>query len=158
MSPPEFAAWVAFWGVPHQAVADLVGRLAAAAPNPPDMSGTSEAAVQARVRLRVAQQGGRAWRNNVGALLDARGVPVRYGLANDSSQVNEKIKSADVVGIMPVRIGPEHVGSVIGQFWSRECKAVGWRYTGTPREVAQLAWAQLVLGLGGDAGFTTGSI
>ena len=68
--------------------------------------------------------------------------------------MNQHIKSADLVGIMPRRIGPEHVGQV-GCVTSREVKAPGWRYSGTPREQAQLAWAQLVVSLGGDAAFAT---
>jgi hypothetical protein len=158
MTLDELHVWASLWGVSPLAVTDLMERMTAApAPELP-LTGHSEAAVQAIIRLRMAQAGGRGWRNNVGALLDSRGVPVRYGLANDSAQVNAAIKSADVIGIKPVRIGPEHVGQVIGQFWSRECKAVGWQWRGDAHEKAQLAWAQLVLGLGGDAGFTTGAL
>ncbi len=119
---------------------------------PESIAGTSEAAVQAAVRLEAARKGVRLWRNNVGALIDKRGVPVRYGLANDSKQLNESIKSADLIGWRPVVIG----GQCIAQFVSREVKAVGWRYTGTDHEVAQLAWAQLVTASGGDAAFCTG--
>lgn len=123
---------------------------------PPSVKGTSEGAVQSAVRLEAARKGVRLWRNNVGALLDARGVPVRYGLANESKEVNAVLKSADLIGIRPVTIGPEHVGQVIGQFVSREVKKVGWHYTGDDRERAQLAWAQLVTAAGGDACFVTG--
>lgn len=123
---------------------------------PPEVKGTSEAAVQAAVRLEAARKGVRLFRNNVGALIDSRGVPVRYGLANDSKQLNEVMKSADLIGWRPLLIGPQHVGTVVGQFVSREVKAVGWRYTGADREPAQLAWAQLVTSGGGDAAFCTG--
>lgn len=120
------------------------------------MTTKSEAAVQVAVRLEAARKGVALWRNNVGVLLDRRGVPVRYGLANDSSAVNANFKSADLIGIRPVLITPAHLGLTIGQFVSREVKAEGWRYTGDEREVAQLRWAELVLSLGGDAAFCTG--
>jgi hypothetical protein len=119
---------------------------------PPAVKGTSEAAVQAAVRLEAARKGVRLFRNNVGALIDSRGVPVRYGLANESKQVNEVMKSADLIGWRPVVIG----GQCVAQFVSRECKKVGWHYTGDAHEQAQLAWAQLVTAAGGDAAFCTG--
>jgi len=124
---------------------------------PSNVKGSSEAAVSAVVRLEAASKGVHLFRNNVGALLDARGVPVRYGLANESKQINGKIKSGDYIGWRPVKIEPEHVGNTIAQFVSREVKEVGWHYTGTEREVAQLAWAQLVTAGGGDAAFCTGA-
>lgn len=123
---------------------------------PPEVKGNSEAAVQAAVRLEAANKGVRLFRNNVGALVDSRGVPVRYGLANDSKQLNEVMKSADLIGWRPLLIEPQHVGTVVAQFVSREVKAVGWHYTGADREPAQLAWAQLVTAGGGDAAFCTG--
>ncbi len=123
---------------------------------PPTVKGTSEAAVQAAVRMEAASMGVRLFRNNVGALIDSRGIPVRYGLANESKQVNEVMKSADLIGWRPVLIEPHHIGQVIGQFVSREVKAVGWHYTGSERELAQLAWAQMVTSGGGDAAFCAG--
>ena len=152
-------AWAARWGVSPLALVDLRRTMRAdEPPTPPALGGKSEAAAQAWVRLAFTRTGGRAWRNNVGALLDSRGVPVRYGLANDSAQVNAKVKSADLIGIKPVLIGPQHIGHTIGQFWSRECKAPGWTYKATEREVAQLRWAELVTSLGGDAAFSTGGL
>lgn len=118
-------------------------------------TGSSESAVQSRVRLEAAQKGVRLWRNNVGALKDETGRMVRYGLANDTAAVNRVIKSGDLIGIRPVLVTPQMVGATIGQFVSREVKAGGWRYTGTDREAAQLRWAELVISMGGDAAFAS---
>ena len=115
----------------------------------------NESPLYQALRIEAAQKGGRLWRNNVGALQDARGRWVRYGLANDSKQVNEALKSSDLVGIMPQLILPEHVGHTFGRFVCREVKAPDWHYTGTPREVAQKAWLDLINSLGGDARFAT---
>ena len=149
--------WAADWRVPPEALADLRRRLnCEPLPPPPDARGHSEGWAQSVVRIEAAAKGMRLWRNNVGALLDQRGVPVRYGLANDSKALNEKLKSADLVGIKPILVTPAHVGATIGQFICRELKAPGWTYRGDPHERAQLAWAKLVVSLGGDAGFATG--
>lgn len=117
----------------------------------------NEATVQALVRLEAARAGHVLYRNNVGVLLDARGVPVRFGLANDSAAVNEHVKSADLIGIKRVVVTPDMVGRTLGVFLSREVKAEGWHFTGTPREVAQLRWIDLVTSYGGDAAFCTGT-
>jgi hypothetical protein len=150
-------AWAIRWGVGQAALEDLRREMGQEPPPaPPAAKGRSEAWAQSAVRLEASQKGLRLWRNNTGALLDARGVPVRYGLANDSAAVNARLKSADLIGIRPVVVGPEHLGRTLGVFLSREMKAPGWRYTGTPHEQAQLAWAELITSLGGDAGFATG--
>lgn len=157
MSPAVYE-WAVRHGVTLAALQELAGifGMHGTPPAVPTIKGTSEAAVQVAVRLEAARKGVRLFRNNVGALIDSRGVPVRYGLANESKQVNEVMKSADLIGWRPVLIGPRHVGQVIGQFVSREVKAVGWHYTGNDREPAQLAWAQLVTAGGGDAAFCAG--
>lgn len=123
---------------------------------PAGHKGTSEAAAQAAVRLEAAQKGVRLFRNNVGALLDSRGVPVRFGLANDSKEVNDVIKSSDLVGWRRTLILPEHVGTVIAQTVLREVKEPGWKYSGDEHEVAQLAWLQLGASDGADVAFCTG--
>lgn len=155
---PAVYKWAARHGVSMQALHELqaIFGMHGGHELPPNVKGTSEAAVQAAVRLEAARKGVRLFRNNVGALIDSRGIPVRYGLANESKQVNDVMKSADLIGWRPVLIGPQHVGQVIGQFVSREVKAVGWHYTGSDREPAQLAWAQLVTAGGGDAAFCAG--
>lgn len=119
----------------------------------------SEAAIQTNIRLEASRKGIRLWRNNVGVMHDAdAGIYVRYGLANESSQMNAVVKSGDLIGIRPVVITQGHVGTTIGQFMSREVKHGKWRYTGTPREVAQLNWINIVNVMGGDASFTNGQL
>lgn len=117
---------------------------------------SNEAAVSVQVRLEASRLGLRLWRNNVGAGYMQDGSFLRWGLANDSAAVNAHLKSADLIGIRPVLITPQMVGTIIGRFVSREVKASNWRWRGTDREQAQLAWAELVNSLGGDAAFATG--
>jgi hypothetical protein len=148
--------WARAWAVPPAALADLKARVlglegtyvVAAAP------GQSEAAVQAQVRLEASRKGLRLWRNNVGAFHDPETRTfVRFGLANDSEALNRVLKSGDLIGIRPRVVQPGDVGRLVGQFVSREVKRGGWRYTGSPREVAQLNWVNLVNSMGGDAAF-----
>lgn len=147
--------WAAQWGIPPAALTDLRERMHAG-DEPPLISSASEAGVTSQVRLEASRKGCRLWRNNVGGMYDAMDRFIRYGLANESAAMNKVIKSADLIGIRPVLITSGHVGQTIGQFVSREIKAGGWRYTGTERETAQLAWATLITSLGGDATFATG--
>lgn len=148
-------AWAIRWDVPFAAVEDLRRGLGVVDtdPKPSDAAPESEAAVQTRVRLEASRKGGRLFRNNVGACYTEDGSFVRYGLANDSKALNKVLKSSDLIGIRPVQITPEHVGSTLGVFVAREVKPQGWHFTGTKREVAQLAWLNLILSLGGDAAF-----
>lgn len=148
------------WARDHRgALDDLKRRLAEANPAHPG-SGESEAAVLNRIRLEASGAGVFLWRNNSGVATDSTGRPVRYGLANDSPQLNKVFKSSDLIGIRPVTITPGHVGSVIGQFIAREVKRGDWRYTGSQREEAQAAFLALINSCGGDAQFVndTGSL
>jgi len=119
---------------------------------------SSEAANQNQVRLEGSEKGIRLMRNNVGAY-SANYPPspgTRWGLCNDSKQMNKVIKSSDLIGIKPVEIIPCMVGSIIGQFVAREVKKSDWTFKGDDHENAQLAFLQLVLSLGGDAAFCNG--
>lgn len=140
------AEWAQQYGVPPDALralcADVFNLMP---PAPPRGSGQSEAEVQARTRLAVSQRGDRVWRNNSGAGVLDSGSFVRFGLANDSEQLNKKLKSSDLIGIE----------NGTGRFLSYECKPEGWRYTGTPREQAQLHWITLIAAMGGIAKFIT---
>lgn len=159
-APFNLADWALRHHVSAEAVAEL--RLAAGASLPLPQVGDrpsaqpSEAWAQSAVRLEAPHKAVTLWRNNVGVLKDERNVPVRYGLANDSKQLNEVLKSGDLIGWRSVTIEPQHVGRVLAQFVSRECKRPGWTYRGDAREEAQQRWATMVLAAGGDACFTTG--
>ncbi|HWI05787.1 MAG TPA: hypothetical protein VNT52_18415 [Acidimicrobiales bacterium] len=150
--------WAARWGIPPAALAELQRECLGLEGTPGDDPhvGKTESFSQSQIVLEAARKGVRLWRNNVGVLRDESGRPVRYGLANQSKQMNEIIKSGDLIGIRPVLVTPAHVGHVIGQFVSREAKAPGWHYSGRDREVAQLNWANLICSMGGDAAFATG--
>ncbi len=142
---PELYAWAQRHGVTHQAMHEL--RVLYGCEPTAATDAMTETGVQSRVRLAAAQAGYLVWRNNVGAMEDAKGRVVRFGLANDSAKVNKTIKSSDLVGIKPN-----------GQWWSREIKEPGWHYTGTEREIAQLRFIHLVAMQGGDAAFSVGTI
>jgi hypothetical protein len=147
--------WAAKYDISQQAVTELLAIFGCIPVVVPQATG-SEAAVQAQVRLEAARKGVKLWRNNVGVLKDARGVPVRYGLANDSSRLNQACKSGDLIGWRRKLITTADVGTWIAQFVSRECKRPGWKFKGDAHELAQLKWAQAVTADGGDAKFTSG--
>lgn len=150
--------WAFEFGVPIHAVVALEHRLrvdgdvAIRTDNPEG----SESQAQALVMLEAAHANKYLFRNNVGALMDKQKRLVRYGLANTSEKLNDRLKSADLIGWETVIVTPQWLGKPIARFLSREIKEAAWQYTGTPREVAQLAWANLVNSCGGNAGFATG--
>lgn len=146
------------WAAKYPEAARELNAVVAPEPVPVTPSALSEAWAQQNTRFDLAKQGAMSWRNNVGALLDSRGVPVRFGLANESSAMNEKIKSSDLICAIPRVIGPGDVGRTIAQFGSIECKPPGWEYAGTPHEQAQKAWLVLIESIGGYAKFSTGKV
>lgn len=151
--------WAAQYQIHPHAIAALLQRLGMGYTMDTDVPhGASEAAVSQRVRLAAANAGILTWRNNVGAMQDDNGRVVRYGLCNDTKELNRNIKSADLIGIKPVLITPAMVGCIFGQFWSREIKAADWSWTGNDHELAQARWAELVISKGGDAAITNGAL
>ena len=132
--------WADRWNIPVQAMTDLrvqLGQTCVAGIPSVDCTGESEAAVQTRVRMEASQAGGRLWRNNVGACQTVEGGFIRYGLANESTAMNKRCKSSDLIGLRPVLITEEMVGGVFGLFVAREVKHGGWKYTGSAREKSQ---------------------
>jgi len=116
---------------------------------------SSEGAVQNQIRLEASEKNIRLWRNNVGAYNQHQppSPGTRWGLCNDSKQMNTLIKSSDLIGIRPVVITTDHIGATIGQFVAREVKKSAWTFKNDAHEQAQLRFLQLVLSLGGDACF-----
>lgn len=146
--------WASKWGVSDIALDDLRRTLGLAQLESVQTDvQKSEAALTNLIRLEASKKGLRIWRNNVGAVQMPNGNFIRYGLANESGKMNTFIKSADLIGIRPVKIRSPMVGMTIGQFVSREVKASDWKYTGTDRERAQLRWIEVITGMGGDACF-----
>ena len=147
--------WAVKWGVSPEALADLRAQMGLATVNalPGFPASQSEAAVSNNVRAVAPAYGMQLWRNNVGSLKDARGIPVRFGLANDSAKLNEVFKSSDLIGIDNEPIRAADVGQPRGRFVALETKAANWRYTGTEHERAQLAFINVVLAYGGRAQF-----
>jgi hypothetical protein len=137
--------WAVKWGIPPAALTDLLTSLGAVMqPDSSTAAPGSEAAVQNAVRMEAARRGMRLFRNNLGSYIDERGVPVRYGLANESKKINSVVKSSDLIGI-----GPD------GRFLAYEVKKNGWVYRATDREKAQLAFITFINMMGGRAAFIT---
>lgn len=107
------------------------------------MSG--EFSIQQESRVEASRFGVHLWRNNSGVLYDDRGVPVRFGLGNDSSRLNEVFKSSDLIGIRPWD----------GKFCAFEMKPPGWRGVRSNHERAQEAFINEVRRCHGVAGFVT---
>lgn len=115
-----------------------------------------ESATSSHIRLAAAKDGLDLWRNNCGAFEDENGRWVRYGLANDSAQINKEIKSSDLIGITPVVITEEMVGQTIGVFTAIETKPTGWTLKDyDQRGMAQQKFHDIVKKAGGFAGFAS---
>lgn len=118
---------------------------------------SSEAVVQQRTRLAFASIGP-MWRNNSGACTDDTGRLIRYGLGNDSAQLNREIKSSDLIGLTPVNAYVHSLASWVrlGVFTALEVKASDWRFSASDeRTVAQAKFHAIVREAGGFAGFVS---
>lgn len=158
MTTFNLRSWAAKWNVPLAALQEMEAAFGTDHPpriDPSDHAPGSEARQQSLITLEAARLGIPLLRNNVGALMDKNGRPVRYGLANETKERNKLLKSADLIGIRPRLIVADDVGTTIGQFLSLECKAEDWRFTGNAHELAQQRWAQFVTRFGGEARFIT---
>src|SRR6185312_1126562 len=144
----SYYEWAKRWNIPLQALQELAALTIHQGPS----TEMSESGVQSRVRLEAPKHGVYLWRNNVGAGKLAEGSRfVRFGLANDSANLNKVVKSADLIGLRPIVITGAMVGRTVAQFVSREIKRADWKFSGTVEECAQLQWANLINANGGDA-------
>lgn len=118
---------------------------------------TKEAKASQVVRLRATAWGCRVFRNNSGVLMNEVGIPVRFGLGNESKAINKELKTGDYVGWTPVTITPEMVGKTLAVFTNLEAKPEGFihreSYNKNQREFAQNKFNELVNCAGGIAGF-----
>lgn len=115
---------------------------------------THEMPAQQLVRLKAGELNAPLWRNNRGAFQHSVNRWVRFGLGNDSKNVDDVMKSSDLIGITPTLIMPHHVGRLVGVFTAIEMKAPDWHMIPSDkRAAAQLNYIELVKRCGGYAGF-----
>lgn len=160
--------WQRKHGVTTEAMIELSNIMGAVSiPTTPESATKPEQVTQQNIRLSAGHHGVKLWRNNVGATpakiqytcnhCGNAGVqinrPVRYGLANDSVKMNQVVKSSDLIGITPVEVTPDHVGSLLGVFTAIECKHSQWVYNDYKHEAAQYEFMKAVISSGGIAQF-----
>jgi hypothetical protein len=121
---------------------------------------TPEGSAAQKVRVRATAWFCRLFRNNSGVLpsIDSN-RPVRFGLGNESKELNREMKSHDYIGFTPIVITQDMVGNKVAVFTSVETKAEGFevkkKYSKKSREQAQNNWSILIRENGGIAGFAS---
>lgn len=143
----EIIEWARSNNISAQALYDLHQIIDPNAPRTPQKTGTSEARVQSMLQITAPKIGGALWRNNNGAMKSDDGRMVRFGLGNISEKISKHWKSADLIGITPVRA--TYVGQQFGVFTGVEVKKPGWSKPTNERERAQSAFLTNVKALGG---------
>ena len=102
-----------------------------------------------RLAASRAAQGARAFADETGRV-------VRYGLGNDSAQLNREIKSSDLIGICPITafVASANAWVKLGVFTAIEVKPSGWvQKPNDERAIAQAKFHAIVREAGGFAGF-----
>lgn len=114
------------------------------------MQPKSEAEIQQLIQMEGPKHACILMRNNSGALKDAEGRLVRYGLGNTTP--NQEFASSDLIGITTITITPEMVGQKIGVFTAIEVKREDWKPSLTDkREKKQWNFIEWVRARGGFA-------
>lgn len=80
----------------------------------------TESEIQQHIQIEAAKYGCILMRNNSGAMQDATGRLIRYGLGNVSPK--QKSKSSDLIGITTITVTQDMVGKQIGVFTAFEIK------------------------------------
>lgn len=115
------------------------------------------------MRLSASSLGCRLFRNNSGAFYNDKGRFIRFGLGNESDELNSTFKFGDYIGVTPILITPDMVGKTVGVFTNYEVKPDGnlpkvlKRAMAVPdsREAGQYRAINLVRDLGGIAWFVS---
>ena len=109
-------------------------------------------AAASHIRLEAAQRSVDLWRNNSGGFYDEKGRFVRYGLGSFTKE--QKLASSDFIGVTPVFITQEMVGTFVGVFTAVETKPESWKFNSNDkRSLYQSNFIDMVLKRGGYAGF-----
>lgn len=111
-----------------------------------------ESEIQQLILIEASKHNIKLWRNNSGAMKDATGRVVRFGLGNTSEVLSKELKSSDLIGITPFMVQ----GQMVGIFTAIECKREGWVFKpNDKREQAQMNYINAVISRGGLAGFAS---
>jgi len=111
----------------------------------------SETRIMREIMVLANNAGCLLMRNNSGALPDRNGRLVRFGLGHDGPN---SYRSSDLIGPMPIIIGPEHLGKRLGVMVCAEIKLPGqaqWHPT-TETERRQVKFIEAMRAAGCLAG------
>jgi len=109
----------------------------------------SESEIQQLIQLEAPKHKCTLMRNNSGALKDANGRLVRYGLGQTSDRVN--YKSSDLIGWTEIVITPDMIGKSVAVFTAFEVKKEGHKFKNDQREQGQMNFINWVTMRGGIA-------
>lgn len=112
-----------------------------------------ESTIQQQIQIEGVQYGTQLMRNNSGALKDAQGRWIFFGLGNVSKKHGEHIKSSDLIGFTRVTITQDMVGKTLAVFTAVEVKRPNAVLKQIDKRLqAQQAFISWVKAAGGFAG------
>lgn len=154
--------WARRHAVGPQAMFELYELMGFTPEVPEVCKGKDESYVQSFLRLQGPPLGYNLARNNRGALPNEKGVPIRFGLWNDTAALDKVCKSGDLIGYQSGWFRDYETAEPVkvAVFSMVECKRATWRgfNPDDPREAAQQRCISMVLTAGGIATFSTGEL